>query len=411
MKSVAIVGTGIAGMACGYFLHPKFRITLFERNDYPGGHTNTVVVQEGTTDVPVDTGFMVYNEVTYPELTRLFSELQVETKPTSMSFSVQHRPSGLEFSGSGWNGLFAQRKNLFRPRFWKLLKEIDRFNTEAPALLDNPAEHELTLKTFARQKGFSREFLDAYLIPMSSAVWSTPPDSMLEFPAITLIRFFKNHGFLGLNTQHPWRTVAGGSRMYREKLLAPFRDRVRLSSAAARVQRNGAQVDVTDAQGHKESFDHVILACHADEALALLSDATPQEHRLLSPFRYQRNIATLHTDESVMPRTRRAWSSWNYRSEEQGASTIYWMNSLQNVSQAKNYFVSINDSGTVDPAKILKVIEYTHPVFSVNAIRAQASLPGLNEKGPVYFCGSYFRYGFHEDALVSAIDVCKRLAA
>lgn len=410
MKRLAVIGTGIAGMACAYRLHKKYDLTLYERNNYAGGHTNTVSVSEEGRDLPIDTGFMVYNEVTYPLLTKLFHELGVETKPTSMSFSVQHQPTGLEFSGSGLSGLFAQRRNFFRPSYWRLLAEINRFNEESVTLLEDPAGASLSLGDYAQQRGFSQEFLNYYLIPMSSAVWSTPADDMLRFPAVTLIRFFKNHGFLGLHTQHPWRTVVGGSRHYRDKIIAPYRDRIRMATPVSRVVKTSQGVEVRDVAGGKREFDHAIVACHADEALALLAQPSRDEKECLGSFPYQRNLATLHTDESVMPRTRSAWSSWNYRVTPQGASTVYWMNSLQGVSEKKNYFVSINGQAEIGSKAILKTIEYHHPVFSLAAIRAQAQLPRLNEKGPVYFCGSYFRYGFHEDALLSAENLAAQLA-
>lgn len=439
MKSLAIVGTGIAGMACAYKLQRRFDLTVYEKNDYAGGHTNTVFALEDGRGIPIDTGFMVYNEVTYPELTRLFAELGVRTQSTSMSFSVQYKPLGLEFCGSGLNGLFAQRRNLLRPSFWKLLLEIDRFNRMAPQLLEDPQASQLSLGDFARQLSFSQAFLDQYLIPMSSAVWSTPPDAMLRFPAITLIRFFKNHGFLGLHTQHPWRTVTGGSRSYRDLIVSDYRERIHLSRPAKRIERQEGKALVTDASGQTQAYDHVVLACHADEALALLADPTPEERAQLSPFKYQRNRATLHTDDSVMPETRSAWSSWNYRVTEVSqltswpvnpstaptASTvptasagptgltrsiIYWMNSLQGVSSKVNYFVSIDDPGDIDERKILQRIDYDHPLFTLEAIAAQAQLPQLNDSGVTFFCGSYFRYGFHEDALLSALDVVRRLA-
>jgi len=415
VEKLAVIGTGIAGMYCAYRLHLKFDLTVYEKNDYAGGHTNTVEVAEGDRRLPIDTGFMVYNRVTYPNLIRLFDELQVPVKPAPMSFSVQHRPTGLEFCGSGLNGLFAQRRNLFRPAYWRLLRQIDRFNREAPALLDDPAAGELTLADYAREAGFSRELLDYYLIPMSSAVWSTPADEMLRFPAVTLIRFFKNHGFLGLNTQHPWLTVDGGSRVYRDKITAPYRDRLRVASPVERVERQDGKVWVTEASGQRSAYDVVIMASHADETLRMLDTPTPDELMLLSRFRYQTNIATLHTDEAVMPRTRGCWSSWNYAVTSapphvSTTSTIYWMNSLQGVSDQQNYFVSINGQDGVAPGKVIRKIVYTHPVFSVKAIGAQQKLSTLNDRGPIYYCGSYFRYGFHEDALVSAMDVVKRLS-
>ena len=415
MTRIAIVGTGIAGLGCAHFLHPRFDVSLFEQNDYPGGHTNTVTVDEPGGAVAMDTGFMVFNEVTYPNLTRLFRELNVATKPASMSFSVQHVPGGLEFCGSSVNHLFAQRRNLLRPRFWRMLRQINRFNGEAVAALDDPAFAKHTLGRYVAERGYGDDFLNFYLVPMSAAVWSTPPERMLEFPAMTLLRFFHNHGFLGLHTQHPWRTVAGGAKTYVEKMLAPLRDRLQLVRPVTRVARCAAGAEVTTFDGTTTTFDKVIFACHADEALSLLTDATAEERRLLGEFAYQRNLATLHTDASVMPRTRLAWASWNYRIEHDAAgrvtpSTIYWMNSLQGVSERENYFVSINDADRIAPARVLKRIEYEHPLFSLGAIRAQEELPRLNQCSPsqsVYFCGSYFKYGFHEDAFTSALDLCR----
>lgn len=415
MKRLAIIGTGIAGMVCGYRLHKKYDLTVYEKNDYIGGHTNTVFALEDGRVIPIDTGFMVYNEVTYPALTQLFAELDVKTQPAPMTFSVQHVPTGLEFCGSGLSGLFSQRANLFRPSFWKLLAEINRFNTQAPQILDDPKDQTLTLRDYAQQHAHTPEFLNQYLIPMSSAVWSTPPDAMLDFPAVTLIRFFKNHGFLGLNTQHAWRTVSAGTRMYRDKIVAPFKEKILVKRGVTQLKRTNGKAIVTDSSGISEEFDHVIIASHGDEALALLSDPTELEKRLLSPFKYQKNVATLHTDASVMPKTRAAWSSWNYRTERlandtEAASTIYWMNSLQAVSKNIDYFVSINDPGSVNPNRVQKTLTYHHPIFSLEAIAAQAELQKLNENGVTYFCGSYFRYGFHEDALVSGLNVMKLLA-
>ncbi len=414
MARVAIIGTGVAGMGCGYFLHRTHDITVFEQDESIGGHTNTVTVDEQGTPVPIDTGFMVYNEVTYPNLTRLFRELDVPTMAAPMSFSVQHVPSGLEFSGSGLRGLFGQRKNLLSGRFYSLLLNINRFNKESPEILDDPRYAGYTLARYVAEKSYSRDFLHRYLIPVSSAVWSTPPEKMLEFPAMTLVRFFRNHGFLGLDTQHQWRTVRGGSVVYRDAMIAPFRGRIRTGTPVRRVSRGADGVVVETADGSRHTFDRAVFASHADQTLAMLCDATGRERRLLGEFSYQANVATLHTDESVMPRIRRVWSSWNYRIETDAgstarASTIYYMNSLQKVSETKNYFVSINDPGTVHPEKILKTIRYEHPLYTPAAVEAQKGLPALNEEGPVYFCGSYFRYGFHEDAFASSIEACRKI--
>jgi predicted NAD/FAD-binding protein len=387
---------------------------MFEKNDYIGGHTNTVTVDEDGTPVYIDTGFMVFNHATYPNLLRLFKELNVPTKKTSMSFSVQHRSSGLEFSGSGMNGLFAQRKNIFNPRYIAMLKQIGRFNKECEEVLTDPRYAEMTLAEYIRIKGYGDDMMYKYLIPMSSAVWSTPIDEMLNFPAYTLVRFFKNHGFLGLDTQHQWYTVVNGSQSYRERLIAPFRERIQVGNGAVKVERNGNEATVITRDGQRRSFDKVIFASHADETLAMIAEPTELEQRLLSPFAYLENVAVLHADESVMPRTQRAWSSWNYRIDDNGKggmvpSTIYWMNSLQQVSQRKNYFVNINGEERVDPKKVLKRIVYTHPVFDVAAMKAQKDLHRLNESGPLYFCGSYFQYGFHEDAFTSALALSRTL--
>lgn len=414
MQKVAIIGTGISGMGCAYFLQKKYDITMFEKNDYIGGHTNTVTVDEEGTPVHIDTGFMVFNHVTYPNLLRLFNELNVPTKKTSMSFSVQHRSSGLEFSGSGIDGLFAQRKNIFNPRYIAMLRQIGRFNKECEEVLTDPRYAEMTLAEYIRVKGYGEEMMYKYLIPMSSAVWSTPIDEMLNFPAYTLVRFFKNHGFLGLDTQHQWYTVVNGSQSYRDHLIAPFKESIQIGNGVVKVKRNDNMAEVITRDGQRRTFDKVIFASHADETLAMIAEPTELERKLLSPFAYQENVALLHTDESVMPKTRRAWSSWNYRIDNNGSggmvpSTIYWMNSLQHVSQRKNYFVNINGEDHVDPKKVLKRIVYTHPVFDVEAMKAQKDLHRLNESGPLYFCGSYFKYGFHEDAFTSALELSRTI--
>jgi len=414
MSTVAIVGSGIAGLGCAHFLQRDFEVTLFEQNDYAGGHTHTVEVAEGPGKIPIDTGFMVFNTATYPLLTRLFAQLRVPVKPAPMSFSVRHADTGLEFCGSSLNRLFAQRRNLLRPRFYRMLGAINRFNREAAAALDRPETGELTLGDYVRQRGYGEDFFNLYLLPMSSAVWSAPPEMMLGFPAATLLRFFHNHGFLGLHTQHPWLTVNGGARTYVEKICAPWRDRLRLGEPAVRIVRPPGGRPAVVTRAATQAFDRVVLACHGDQARRLLAEPTAEEARLLGEFHYQPNLATVHTDASVMPRARLAWSSWNYEIARDGAGQIstathYWMNALQGVSERGNYFVSINRPGAIDPAKVLRTIPYEHPLFSLGAIRAQAALPGLNAAArgatETYFAGSYFRYGFHEDAFRSAVDL------
>ncbi|HEV2696062.1 MAG TPA: FAD-dependent oxidoreductase [Verrucomicrobiae bacterium] len=414
-KAIAIIGTGIAGLGCAHFLHRQAALTLYEKNDYPGGHTNTISIAEDQRRVPIDTGFMVFNEVTYPNLTRLFRELGVAVKPTKMSFSVQHLSTNLEFCGTSLNHIFAQRRNLVRPRFWKMVGQINRFNTEAVQALTAKEFADMTVGDYVRHRNYGDDFLNFYLVPMSSAVWSTPPELMLEFPAVALLRFFHNHGFLGLHTQHPWFTVVNGAKSYVDKITAPFRDKIRLKRGAVSVRREGGRVKVTDVAGQTETYDQAIFASHADEALKMLGDADERERALLNEFKYQPNTALLHTDASVMPKTKLCWASWNYRIDRGtdgkfSPSTIYWMNSLQGVSDRQNYFVSINGEDSVNPNAVLKRIQYEHPLFSLGAIRAQPKLPELNERmSNVFFCGSYFKYGFHEDAFTSALNLCRRL--
>ncbi len=431
MAKTAIVGTGIAGMGCGYFLHPHEDITFYEQNDYIGGHTNTVTIEEEGRPVYVDTGFMVFNYATYPNLCRLFQQIKAPVKKTDMSFSVQHTPSGLEYSGSGLNHLFAQRRNLFSPSFIRMLWQISRFNSASLRILDDPHYSGYSIGQYIKEERFGADMLWKYLVPMSSAVWSTPMEKMLDFPAVTLIRFFLNHGFLGLNTQHQWWTLDKGSQSYRELLVKPFRDRIRVNSKVVKVIRDEASTapgthapgdagdsastgaTIVTADGSCEHYDRVILACHGDQALAVLDNPTPLEQTQLSCFHYQYNKAVLHTDASIMPQKKLAWSSWNYRIvEDKGRltpSTIYWMNRLQDVSDRQNYFVSINPHNDLDPKKILREIDYDHPLFDLPAIAAQQRLSELNAGGPVYFCGSYFNYGFHEDAFSSAVKLCNQL--
>lgn len=412
--SLAIIGTGIAGMGCAHLLQHKYNLTIFEQNDYIGGHTNTITVDEDGTPVYMDTGFMVFNYVTYPNLCKLFEEIKAPVKKTDMSFSVQHVPSGLEYCGSGLGGLFAQRKNVFNLRYIKMLTQISRFNKESVKALDDPAYEDYSIKQFIDKFGFGDDMLWKYLVPMSAAVWSTPMEKMLDFPALTLIRFFKNHGFLGLNTQHQWYTLHNGSESYKKILITPFKDKIQTGNGAVKVAKENSKAVVYTANGNRQEFDKVIFACHGDQALRLLDKPTNLEQTLLSPFKYQENIATVHTDKSIMPKNKKVWSSWNYRIEERAGkllpTTIYWMNSLQQVSEKKNYFVSIGAlEGSIAKTKIIQEIAYEHPLFDVAAIQAQKELNKLNEAGPLYYCGSYFKYGFHEDAYASAVELCKGL--
>lgn len=410
---IAIVGTGISGLACAHFLSKEYDVSLFEKDSRVGGHSHTVMVEEGTHQIPVDTGFMVYNEVTYPLLTRLFRELEVATKPTSMSFSVQHVGEGLEFNGGSVNLLFGQRRNLLNLRYWKMLMQIARFNRETVAELQNESYGDLSLRDYVEARGYGNDFLHWYLSPMAAAVWSSPPERIEEFPAKTLMRFWHNHGFLGLDTQHPWRTVSGGSRCYVEKLTHPFEEKIHRDRGVSSVELSAQGARITFGDGLQQEFDKVIVAAHGDQALKMLADPTPLELDLLGAFHYQDNEAVLHTDSRFMPKTRRCWAAWNYRIDSEGRnSTHYWMNELQGVSDREHYFVSINPSSAPAEGSIKRRLAYEHPLFDLAAVAAQVRIPELhiaaNETNR-YFCGAWQRYGFHEDGLWSAVNVCKAI--
>ena len=415
-ERVAIVGSGITGLSAARFLSKRHDITLIDGSARPGGHAHTVRVSEPGTgaEKPMDVGFMVFNEVTYPLLCRLFRELGVRPKPTSMSFSVRHDPTGLEWSGSSLGHLFSQRRNLLNPRFWRLLLQINRFNALGAQAWKTPEAERMPLAEWCARHGLNRDFLELYLVPMSSAVWSTPPERMLAFPAAKLLRFFHNHGFLGLHTQHPWLTLEGGSETYVRALLAQLRADVRLGQPVEAVRRAGEGAEVR-VGGAWERYDRVVLATHADLSLRLLADADAEERRVLGAFAYNDNVAYVHTDLSPLPRTARARASWNVRTWDEAGrrltSTHYWMNSLQGVSDRENYVVTINHAQQIDPAKVIQAIPCEHPLFSLAALAAQGEVPALNARpgARVHFCGAWQRYGFHEDGIWSAHQLCTHL--
>jgi predicted NAD/FAD-binding protein len=411
-ETLAIVGSGVAGLAATYFLKDKFDITLIEKNNYIGGHTNTIQIKGKQQDKPVDTGFMVFNEVTYPNFTKFLKKLSVPYYDTDMSFSVYDIHKNFEYNGSSLSGLFSQRKNLFNPSFIKMLLEIQKFSSMAEEIMNNEKFAQLSMADFINKYKLGKRFTHDFLIPMSSAVWSTPHDTMLNFPIKTLVRFFVNHGFLGLDTQHQWKTISGGSESYKKAILSQFNGKIILNDPAEELHILGPKKFQLRTKNSSFTFDNVILAAHADETLNVLKKPTKLQQQLLSPFKYQLNEAWVHTDDSFMPKIKSNWSSWNYIKNQKETFTVYWMNRLQpeSLNNEKNIFININGVDLIDSKKVIKKITYSHPVFDLAAINAQNDLSKLNYETPgLYFCGSYFRYGFHEDAFLSALQMTNQI--
>ena len=422
MKRVAVVGSGIAGLATAHALAGEAQVTLFEAGDYFGGHTHTVdVTLDGVTH-GVDTGFLVFNERTYPNLIKLFGELDVATAPSDMSFSVQVPEHNLEWSGSSLDTVFAQRRNLLRPRFVHMLAEILRFNRLATALAERGAEAALAepIGDFLQREGFGETFRDWYFLPMIGCIWSCPTDQMLRFPIATLIRFCHNHGLIQVSKRPQWHTVRGGAQRYVEKLLPAITD-ARLNCPVRKISRlppgtGQAGVRVSTDAG-TERFDEVVLACHSDQSLALLVDAAPEEREVLGAIRYHPNQAVLHTDTAVLPQRPRAWAAWNYaraahNGREQAAVCLHYLiNRLQPLPWQQPVIVSLNPDPArlPDPARVIGRYDYSHPVFDLAAIRAQQRLPEIQGRSHVWYCGAWTRYGFHEDGLMSALAVVQGL--
>jgi predicted NAD/FAD-binding protein len=400
---VAIVGTGIAGNVAAYHLNRDHQITVYEANDYPGGHTHTHDIQIDGQHYAVDTGFIVFNHRTYPNFIQLLNELGVAEQLSTMSFGVKCERTGLEYMGSTLNSLFAQRRNLLRPRFWKMLSEILRFNRQATALLGDDGD-DITLGDYLRQGNYSAMFIDYYLVPMAAAVWSADLQLMYQFPARYLVRFFHNHGLLSVADRPQWYVIKGGSKTYVEALTRGFSDKIRLKSPVTSVERREDGVWVTSRHG-EERYDALFMACHSDQALALLQAPTEIEQQVLGAIHYQPNEILLHTDSSVLPRRRRAWAAWNYHllPGDQGRVPVtYNMNILQGLDCKEQLCVTLNNSDAVDPSKILKRIHYHHPIYTTESVAAQARQSEINRDG-IYYCGAYWRYGFHEDGVVSAL--------
>lgn len=410
---VAVIGSGISGMVAAYRLSGEHEVTLFEAGSHIGGHTHTVDVEQAGRRYAVDTGFIVYNDWTYPNFVALIEELGVAWQPSAMSFSVRCERTGLEYNGTSINTLFAQRRNLVSPKFLRMVSDILRFNRLAPALL--AADHaSLTLGEFLDEQGFSGDFTDNYIVPMGAAIWSSRPSEMLRFPARFFVEFFANHGFLSVNQRPVWRVIKGGSGQYVGKLTAPYAARIRLRTPVSGVQREAHRVTLRLGDGSLEHFDHVFIATHSDQALALLSDPSREELEILGAIPYQANEALLHTDERLMPRRRLAWAAWNYhlpKTAQERVTVTYNMNILQSLDAPVQFLLTLNRPNDVDPDKVLGSFSYHHPVYTTAAVAAQKRRGAISGPRRTFYCGAYWGYGFHEDGVrsaLAAVDEFKR---
>ncbi len=410
---IAIVGTGIAGMTAAHLLHQQHELAVFEKSDWIGGHTHTVDVESQGQRFAIDTGFIVFNRKTYPNFCKLLRRLGVESQPSDMSFSVRCDADGLEYNGTSINGLFAQRFNALRPRFWGMLADIRRFYKEAPSLLAD-ANDQVTVGEYLERGGYGRAFVEQHLVPMGAAIWSAQPDALRRFPLLFLLRFFHNHGFLQVDGRPQWLVIRGGSREYVEALVAPFRRALRLNTPVTKVETVDDGVLVHASGAPAEHFDRVILATHADTSLELLHQPTASERSVLGAFQYQRNEVALHQDSAVLPKQRRAWASWNYRVTDPPnalPTLTYWMNCLQRLQTTQQYFVTLNGTAALEPTKVLRTFVYHHPVYSTQAVAAQKRHKEIDGVRGVHFCGAYWGWGFHEDGVKSAMAVAGRIPA
>ncbi len=402
---IAIIGAGIAGNTIAWHLNKKHDITVFEADAHVGGHTHTHQVEAFGREYNIDTGFIVYNDWTYPNFIKMLDTLGVETQSSSMSFSVSDEVSGLEYNGTSLNSLFAQRSNLFRPKFLWMIRDILRFNKEAPLLLED-SNQDMSFGEYLKKHAYSQSFIRNYIVPMGSAIWSADPNQMFQFPAKFFIRFFHNHGMLSVSNRPEWRVIKGGSQAYVSKLTAEFKDRIQLSSPIEKVSRteNGVLVKPKGAEAQK--FDWVFFACHSDQALNMLTDASQDEKTILSALPYQKNTIVLHTDAKLMPKRRLAWAAWNYHLTAKPlglAAVTYNMNILQSLDSPEPFLVTLNHTANIDPTKIIKTLNYTHPVFSSEGIDAQSKHAIISGVNKTAYAGAYWRNGFHEDGVASAL--------
>ncbi len=407
---IAIVGAGVSGLVCAHLLGREHEVTMFEAADYAGGHTNTVRVDTPHETHHVDTGFIVFNDRNYPNFERLLGQLGVASQPSSMTFSVSDGRGDFEYNGSSPNGLFAKRAHLVTPWFHRMIADLTRFQRAARQLLSSAAPGP-SLGDWLEQQRFSRPFIDRLIVPQASAVWSADPQQMWAFPARFMAEFFDNHGMLSFRGRPGWRTVEGGSARYVEALLASFSGKLFLRTAVRGVSRHREHVVLTPATGEPQRFDEVVLATHSDQALAVLQDATDQEHEVLGAIPYQANEAVLHTDVRMLPRRRRAWASWNYHLREDAGdrtTVTYHMNRLQALEAERDFCVTLNRTEEIDPAHVIRRIQYAHPVYTAAGVRAQRHFAEISGRRRTHFCGAYWGWGFHEDGVVSALRVAER---
>ncbi|MEB0205476.1 NAD(P)/FAD-dependent oxidoreductase [Pseudomonas sp. CCC3.1] len=407
---IAIIGSGISGLTCGYLLHKEHDIHVFEASDWVGGHTHTVNVTVKGQRYAIDTGFIVFNDWTYPNFIQLMTQLGVRSKATEMSFSVRDASHNLEYNGNTLNSLFAQRSNLLSPRFWGMLRDILRFNREAIRdLQEQRIASDTRLGDYLQQRGYGTRFIEHYIVPMGAAIWSMSLADMLDFPLQFFVRFFKNHGLLSVSNRPQWRVIEGGSSAYVQPLSAGFADKIRLNCPVTSVERNHHGALVRSAAG-SEHFDKVIFACHSDQALQLLANPSAAEQHILGALPYAENDVVLHTDTRLLPDRTLAWASWNYRLGDAGhqrAAVTYDMNILQGIQSETTFCVSLNQTANIDPRKVLASYTYAHPQYSLEAVAAQARWQELHGAQHSYFCGAYWANGFHEDGVVSALRVAK----
>ena len=408
---IAIVGSGISGLTCAYLLNREHDITVFEKNDYVGGHTHTHEIEYDGEELSVDSGFIVYNEWTYPNFIKLLDQLGVERQLTRMGFSVKSEKNNLEYAGHSLNGLFAQRSNFFRPSFMRILFSMRRFNAEARDDLGT-LDPQITLGQYLTSNNYPREFIQHYIIPIGAAIWSTVPKQMMDVPAVFFIRFFENHGLLQVVNRPNWWVISGGSKKYVEKMIYDFKGKIRLSTPVKNVKRGIDSITVKFGSNglEKENFDSIIFACHSNQSLAMLDSPSKQEEEVLGAIKYQKNDALLHFDDSILPKRKNAWSSWNYLLDEdpnRAVALTYNMNILQSLKSDRTFCVSLNSGDLIAQSKVIKHLNYEHPLFTLSSINAQGRKHEVSGKNNTYYCGAYWRNGFHEDGVISALDVCK----